>query len=606
VTFTPPPDVPFTLGAQLDARAADAETAERIALRDGERNLTYRAFRDEAVRTAHFLLRRLGPCDDARPGHVAMLLENHAELMTLYAGCGYAGLTLFGINAGLRGDTLAGVIEQSRSRLLVVDEHLLPEVERVRAGLRGIPDENLLVLRSGSDTSLGPRDWLECMAVETAKPGESLDTPAVDVTPETNLMVIYTSGTTGLPKGINNNHAKLLLIGGRVANQLEIGGDDVGYACMPLFHSNALFLGFQPAFHVGGALSMRPRFSASRFVPDVLRYGVTYWNYVGEPVHYILGALEQQYGGDEQRIVEEVAGHPDNRLRYAVGNGAAPPDIDRFIRWLGLEDMYELYGSTEAAISTFRRKTDPRGSVGEVTDPAVRILDERGEECPPARLDAEGKILNYAEAVGEICRVADDTALFQGYFDNADANAKKYREGVYHSGDLGHILLRDGTRYLFFDGRTDDWIRKDGENFSAAQVARILQEHPDVVLAAAYGVPCAVSDELVMAALKLRDGARFDPVGFHAFCQEQVRHGGMDPKWVPDFARIVDEFEYTQTQKVLVRNLKRVHYDRRRLPDAPLYWRRRGDDRFHPFGAEDYEGLREDFARSERLELLDR
>ena len=39
----------------------------------------------------------------------------------------------------------------------------------------------------------------------------------------------------------------------------------------------------------------------------------------------------------------------------------------------------------------------------------------------------------------------------------------------------------------------------------------------------------------------------------------------MDPKWFPDFVRIVDEFEYTQTQKVLVRNLKQVHFDRRRL-----------------------------------------
>ena len=69
---------------------------------------------------------------------------------------------------------------------------------------------------------------------------------------------------------------------------------------------------------------------------------------------------------------------PRNRLRYALGNGASPPDIDRFVRWLGLEDMFELYGSTEAAISTFRRRRDPRGSVGEITDPAVKILDESG------------------------------------------------------------------------------------------------------------------------------------------------------------------------------------------------------------------------------------
>jgi fatty-acyl-CoA synthase len=241
-----------------------------------------------------------------------------------------------------------------------------------------------------------------------------------------------------------------------------------------------------------------------------------------------------------------------------------------------------------------------------VTDENVKILNDRLEECPPARLDADGKITNYAEAVGEICRVAADSALFQGYHGDSAASSAKYRDGVYHSGDLGHVLVHEGERYLFFDGRTDDWIRKDGENFSAAQVARILQEHEDVELAAAYGVPCAVSDELVMAALKLRPGARFDGRAFFRFCQDQVAHGGMDPKWFPDFVRVVDEFEYTRTQKVLVRNLKAVHFDRRRLPDAEIHWRRRGDTAFAPFQVGDYEALRGDFEAAERVALLDR
>jgi fatty-acyl-CoA synthase len=351
---------------------------------------------------------------------------------------------------------------------------------------------------------------------------------------------------------------------------------------------------------------MRERFSASSFVPDILRYGVTYWNYVGEPVHYILAAVERAWAGDEARIRAELTENPRNRLRYTVGNGAAPPDIDRFIRWFGLEDMFELYGSTEAAISTFRKQGDPRGSVGEIGDPAVKILNPAGEECPPADYDADGKIANYAEAVGEICRVADNAGLFQGYFANDEANSSKYRDGVYHSGDLGHVRVRDGRRFLYFDGRTDDWIRKDGENFSAAQVARMLQEHPDVVLAAAYGVPCAVSDEHVMAALKLREGATFDPQGFFDFCSEMVRHGGMDPKWFPDYIRVVDEFEYTETQKVLVRNLKRVHFDRRRLPDEPIFWRRRGDTAYRAFSKADFEELWRVFEQAERADLLDR
>jgi fatty-acyl-CoA synthase len=597
-------DPPYTLGAQIDARAAHAELGDRPLLLQGDRVWTYKHYRDEAVRIAHCLRRRLGTIDDAHPAHVAMVLENHLELLALYGGCGYAGATLFGVNTGLRGDTLAGVLNQSKARVLVVDQRLADEVERVKNRLTHVAPENVLVLGTDATTPVSGQDF---MAAVTREAGAgSLDTPGVDVDMTTPIVVIYTSGTTGLPKGIVNNHFKMLAIGMAVSGNLGLDENDVGYACMPLFHSNSLYLGFHPAFHVGGRLAMRERFSASSFVPDCLRHGVTYWNYVGEPVHYVLGAIEKQYGGDAERIAAEVTRDPKNKLRYALGNGAAAPDIERFMAWLGLEEMFELYGSTEAAISTFRKKTDPRGSVGEITDPAVKILSERGEECPPAELGPDGRIRNYAEAVGEICRVAPDTSLFQGYFDNPDANRSKYRDGVYHSGDLGHVVERDGARFLFFDGRTDDWIRKDGENFSALQVARLIQEHPDVVLAAAYGVPCPVSDELVMVALKLRSGTRFDPKAFFDFCERQVTAGGMDRKWFPDFVRVVEEFEYTQTEKILVRNLKAVHFDRRRLPDGTIFFRTRGDTTYRPLTAPDYAKLREEFAAAEKVALLDR
>lgn len=605
-TAPPQIDAPFTLGAQIEARADHPEIAGRDFLIEHDRRWTFRQYRDECVRTAHFLRRRLGPCDDSRPGHVAMLLENHLEVLSLYGACGYLGMTLFGVNTGLRGETLAGVLNQSRARLLVVDERLIPEVEKIRGKLEHVAPEDLLVVGPNEGGGAGAaRDLASCLDSEVGRSGSALSAPDASVKPDDPLMVIYTSGTTGLPKGIHNNHFKLLAIGAAVSANLGIGPDDCGYACMPLFHSNSMFLAFQPALRVSARLALRERFSASQFVPDVMRHGVTWWNYVGEPVHYILGAIEAQYGADEERILAEIAKNPRNRLSYALGNGASPPDIERFTRWLGLEDMLELYGSTEAAMSTFRRKSDPRGSVGEVTDPNIRILNERGQECPPVELGTDGKILNYAECVGEICRVAQDTGLFQGYFDNPEANHSKYRDGVYHSGDLGHILVRDGRRFLYFDGRTDDWIRKDGENFSAAQVARLVGEHPDVMLAAAYGVPCAVSDELVMVALKLRPGARFDPQAFFDFCERQVAEGGMDRKWFPDFVRLVDDFEYTGTTKILVRNLKRDHFDRQRVCAEPLFSRARGDTSYRPFGAEDYARLRQEFAAAERIHLLD-
>ena len=58
--------------------------------------------------------------------------------------------------------------------------------------------------------------------------------------------------------------------------------------------------------------------------------------------------------------------------------------------------------------------------------------------------------------------------------------------------------------------------------------------------------------------------------------------------------------------KVLVRNLKKVHFDLRRLPGETIYWRKRGDAAFRPFTKGDFEKVREEFAKAEKSQLLDR
>ena len=246
----------------------------------------------------------------------------------------------------------------------------------------------------------------------------------------------------------------------------------VGYACMPLFHSNSLFIGFSPSLFVGGSPRharplQRQRLRARRAALRRHATGTT----SASPSTTCCRRSRSSTAATRSASSPRSRGIPRNRLRYAIGNGASPPDIDRFERWLGLEDMFELYGSTEAAISTFRRKGDPRGSVGEITDPAVKILDERGSECPPAVARARRQDRELRRGGRrDLPRRARDGPL-PGLLREPGRQAQaKYRDGVYHSGDLGHVVERDGKRFLYFDGRTDDWIRKDGENFSAAQV----------------------------------------------------------------------------------------------------------------------------------------
>ena len=285
-------------------------------------------------------------------------------------------------------------------------------------------------------------------------------------------------------------------------------------------------------------------------------------------------------------------------------------------RWLGLEDMYELYGSTEAAISTFRKQGRPSGhrwaSIG---DPAVQDPErtEDGSECPPAvRSEADGRIENYAEAVGEICRVAPDTALFQGYFENPGCRrGQKYREWGLplrrpgpRPGSRGETRASSSSMAAPTTGSA-----RTARTSAAAQVGRLVhgasRRGPGGRLRR-HRAP--VSDELVMVALEAAPrGARFDPGGLLRLLRSSRSPTvGMDRKWFPDFVRVVEGFEYTQTQKILVRHLKKDHFHRERLADAPLFWRQRGWTDYRPFRQTDFDALRADFDNAERGDLLDR
>src|SRR6185295_18266531 len=134
-------------------------------------------------------------------------------------------------------------------------------------------------------------------------------------------------------------------------------------------------------------------------------------------------------------------------------------------------------------------------------------------ECPVAELDAGGRLLNAAAAVGEIVNTAPGNG-FEGYYRNTEAVASKVRDGVYWSGDLAY---RDADGWFFFAGRSNEWLRVDGENFAAAPVERIVGRHPNVRSVAVYAVPDERVGDRVMVALEVDDRDAFAVDAFDAF-----------------------------------------------------------------------------------------
>jgi hypothetical protein len=86
----------------------------------------------------------------------------------------------------------------------------------------------------------------------------------------------------------------------------------------------------------------------------------------------------------------------------------------------------------------------------------------------------------------------------------------------------------------------------------------------------------------------------------------QQAEGGMDPKWMPDYVRIVEAFPLTDTQKIVVRPFKRENFDIESNPAMVIYYRERGDKTYKPLTREGFLKLKETFEKNGRLALLQR
>jgi fatty-acyl-CoA synthase len=552
-----------TIAELLGARRGDGRTG----LVAGDDAWTW----DEVVAAAAARGALLAELRAPGPFHVATLLDNVPEHVLWLGAAALRGAVLVGGNPTHRGADLARDLAHTECQLLVTDRAHLPLVDGLdlgaALGTASPGNPRVLVV---DDPSMGDR-----LAAHAAAPRP--DPAGEGVTEDSLGYLIFTSGTSGAPKACRCTQGRLARIGIIVAQMFGFTPDDVCYVSMPLFHSNALMAGLAPALAAGAtvALPTGGRFSASGFLPDVRRHGVTYFNYVGKPLSYVLATPERPDDAD-------------NTLVRVFGNEGAEDDVVRFGERFGCV-VVDSYGSTEGGASVQRTPDTPRGALGRGPEGTMVVDPDTAAECPPARFDAHGRLVNAEEAIGELVS-AGGAAGFEGYWHNDEAERARLRNGWYWTGDLAY---RDAEGFFYFAGRADDWLRVDGENFAAAPVARIVERHPDVVLAAVYAVPDPVVGDQVMAAVQLRPGASFDPEDFAAFLGAQSDLG---TKWSPRFVRVCPALPVTATSKVLVRALRAERWN----CDDPVWWRpgRDPDARYQPLLRADVADLEESVART--------
>ncbi|KUI41338.1 acyl-CoA synthetase [Mycobacterium sp. IS-1590] len=456
---------------------------------------TWREHLRHAAAIAAALRARLDP---DRPPHVGVLLQNTPFFSAVLAAAGLTGIVPVGLNPVRRGAALQRDIAHADCQLVLAD-----------SGAREVID--------GIDhIDVDSQQWADEVAAFAAEPVAVREADPADL-----FMLIYTSGTSGDPKAVKCSHGKVAVAGVTMTQRFGLGPSDVCYVSMPLFHSNAVLVGWAVALASQSSLALRRKFSASQFLPDIRRFGATYANYVGKPLSYVLATPERPDDAD-------------NPLRAVYGNEGAPADVERFAKRFGAVVM-DGFGSTEGGIAIARTPDTPPGSLGPLP-PGTEIVDvDTGEPCPPG-------------VTGELVNVSD-AGRFEGYYNDPEADAERMRGGVYHSGDLAY---RDENGFAYFAGRLGDWMRVDGENLGAAPIERVLLRHPDVVEVAVYGIPAPDVGDQVMAALTLTEGAVFDVDMFREFLSAQTDLG---PKQWPSFVRVSTALPRTETFKVIKRQL---------------------------------------------------
>ncbi len=527
-----------TVATMLAARADD----DGAGVRDADGTWSWRQAVAEGAARGALALDLIGE----EPRHIGVLLPNGHEYLFWLNGAALAGATVVGINPTRRGEALAADVRATDCAVIVTDDEGAASFDGLDLGKAA---DRVFIVGSERYEQL-----LSVFATESGSRGHearALIANADTIDEDQLFLLLFTSGTTGTPKAVRCTQGRLAGIAEVAAPGYGYKADDVCYCPMPLFHGNALMALWGPVVWVGATIATRPRFSASAFLDDVRLFGATKFSYVGKAIAYILATPPRPNDAD-------------NTLISAFGTEASVRDRERFRQRFDCV-LIEGYGQSEGGAAINPVIGMPDGALGKpVAGVSLAVIDpETGHVCPPAEFDNDGRLLNAAQAIGEIVNT-DGRGKFEGYYGAPEAESDRMRNGWYWTGDLGYV---DAEGFFFFAGRRGDWLRVDSENFAAGPVESVLSRHPDIAVVAVYPVPDSASGagDQVMAAIEMNPAVTFDPVAFDAWLRDQPDLG---TKWSPRFVRLCASIPQTATGKVTKVGLRAEAW----ACDEPVWW----------------------------------
>jgi long-chain acyl-CoA synthetase len=495
---------PQSIPELLRQRVSNAPDKPFLFSEADQRQFTYKEFATAVERTAAMLAAK-----GVRKGDVvSLLMPNSVEYVIAYFACWHLGALAGPINSLLKSQEIAYVISNSEAKALLVNSEFVPVLEAIREGLPGV----VIVFDNEAE----------------ATRGES-SSPHPEITAEDEAIIIYTSGTTGKPKGCLLTHGNVIANARQISNWLGFTETDRLLTIMPLFHMNAVSVTTMSALYAGGSTVVSPKFSASRFWQIISDYQITSFGSVATMLSMLLSTYPDGV----------PPGLKTEQLRFAMcGSAPVPAEVLRRFEETFKCLVVEGYGLSESTCrSTFNPPDQRRraGSCGVPIGNEMRVVDEDDREV------ADGEL-------GEIVLRGEN--VLKGYYKNDAANTSAFRNGWFHTGDIGY---RDADGFYYIVDRKSDMIIRGGENIYPREIDEVLYQHPAIAAAAAVGVKDELYGEEVAAVVVLKSGASSTEQEVIDFCKARLA----DFK-CPKTVRFVDDIPKGPTGKLLKRELAKM------------------------------------------------
>lgn len=543
------PNTPSGLGLAFERAVKRNPYGDALLFED--QRFSYKELNNWANQIAHYYLSIGASKGDV----ITVMIENRPELIATVIALAKIGVTSALVNTSQVGKVLAHSINLVNPIAIIVGEECRAAVDEIRQDLNVAQDRFHWFADQETLTDAGqtPENYVNIAQAIDEFPKFNVPTTH-KVKGKDGLFYIYTSGTTGLPKAVIFTNSRWMLAFGTYGHVLNLNEDDVMYCTLPLYHATGMVVCWCGVLAGASTLAIRRKYSTSGFWTDVKKFNASAIGYVGELCRYLMDAPES-------------ASDRDHRVTKMIGNGMRPNIWSKFKQRFGIEEILELYASSEGNVG-FSNIFNFDNTVG--FSPTPYAIVQFDKEKNEAVRDQKGYCIKVKKGeVGLLVGKITSRSPFDGYTD-PEKNKSVIMKNVFHKGDSYFItgdLVRDiGFRHAQFVDRLGDTFRWKGENVSTTEVENIVSDYSKITEAVVYGVEIPnTNGRAGMAAITLNADAELTEQDLSNMVTEFKK--GLPPYAVPVFLRIQEAVETTGTFKYQKNKLKEQAYDPKKTSD---------------------------------------